>query len=121
MLDFNEGQNTLGLRHVQLRPHCLLRDRTPIVASTTAGYGLASFLLGDASSGNVIAINPISTQGLYYAAYVQDDWKVTSRLTINMGLRWDVEIGDREKYNRLAYFNPTAPILWAPPAGLPNL
>jgi hypothetical protein len=66
-------------------------------------------------------INNISTRGLYYALYAQDDWKVTGRLTLNLGIRWDVGIGDREKYNRLAYFDPNTANPLGPAAGLPNL
>jgi len=120
VLDFNEGQNSSASGTFSFG-RTFTQGPNPIIASTTSGYGLASFLLGAASSGNVMAINPISTQGLYYAAYVQDDWKVTSRLTLNMGLRWDVGIGDREKYNRLAFFNPGAANPLGPAAGLPNL
>ena len=120
VLDFNEGQNSSASGTYSFG-RTFTQGPNPIVASSTAGYGLASFLLGDASSGNVQEIQPISTQGLYYAAYVQDDWKVTSKLTINMGLRWDVGIGDKEKYNRIAYFNNTALNPLGPAAGLPNL
>ncbi|MCU1258395.1 MAG: Cna B-type protein [Bryobacterales bacterium] len=120
VLDFNEGQNSSASGTFNFG-RSFTQGPNPIVASTTSGYGLASFLLGDASSGNVIAINPISTQGLYYAAYVQDDWKATSKLTINIGVRWDVGIGDREKYNRLAYFNNTAINPLGAAAGIPNL
>ena len=107
VIDFNEGQNanpsgTFGFtRGYTQGPNAL-------TASSTSGFGFASFLLGDPATGTVNRINNISTQGLYYGAYVQDDWRVTDRLTLNIGLRWDVQIGDREKYNRLAYFNPDA-------------
>jgi hypothetical protein len=120
VLDFNEGQNASASGTFSFG-RTFTQGPNPIVASTSSGYGLASFLLGDASSGNITAIDPISTQGLYYAAYVQDDWKVTSKLTINVGVRWDVGIGDREKYNRLAYFNNTAINPLGAAAGIPNL
>ena len=97
ILNFNEGQNSSASGTFSFERQ-FTQGPNAVQASTTSGYGFASFLLGAASSGNVNAINPISTQGLYYAAYVQDDWKVSDRLTLNIGLRWDVGIGSREKY-----------------------
>jgi hypothetical protein len=120
VLHFNEGQNSSASGTFSFG-RTFTQGPNPIVASTTAGYGLASYLLGDASSGNVTEIQPISTRGLYYAVYVQDDWKVSSKLTINIGLRWDVGLGDTEKYNRLAYFNSTAINPLGAAAGIPNL
>ncbi|MDE3168077.1 MAG: TonB-dependent receptor [Acidobacteriota bacterium] len=120
LLHFNEGQNpnasgTFGFSRL------FTQGPNPTQASTTGGYGVASMLLGDASSGSVVVINPISTQSTYYGVYFQDDWRVTSKLTLNLGVRWDVGIGDREKYNRLAYFDPYATPGFAAAAGLPNL
>ncbi|HEY3837681.1 MAG TPA: TonB-dependent receptor, partial [Bryobacteraceae bacterium] len=120
VLDFNEGQNAQASGTFSFS-RLFTQGPNPVAASATAGYGVASFLLGDASSGSITAINPISTQGLYFGAFVQDDWKVTDHLTLNIGLRWDVNVGDREKYNRLAYFNPTAINSLGKAAGLPNL
>ena len=120
VLDFNEGQNAQASGTFTFS-RLFTQGPNPVAASATAGYGVASFLLGDAASGSITAINPISTQGLYFGLFVQDDWKVTDRLTLNIGLRWDVNVGDREKYNRLAYFNPTAISSLGQAAGLPNL
>jgi Carboxypeptidase regulatory-like domain len=119
-IHFNEGQNATPSGSYTFN-RVYTQGPTPTTASTTTGYGLASFLLGAATSGSVNQLQRISTQGLYYGVYFQDDWKATDRLFLNLGVRWDVGIGDREKYNRLAYFDPNAPSPLAGPAGLPNL
>ncbi len=119
-LHFNEGQNATASGAFSFS-RLFTQGPVPTQASTTGGFGVASMLLGDTSGGSVNVINPISTQSSYYAAYVQDDWRVTQRLTINIGLRWDVGIGDREKYNRLAYFDPNAISPVGAAAGLPDL
>jgi hypothetical protein len=120
LLHFNEGQNSNASGNFSFS-RLFTQGPNPTQASTNGGNGVASLLLGDASGGSLIRINPISTQSTYYALYFQDDWRLTSRLTINLGVRWDVGIGDREKYNRLAYFDPYAASPLAAGAGLPGL
>ncbi len=51
--------------------------------------------------------------------FVQDNWRVTSRLSLNLGLRWDIETPPTDRYNRLnAGFNPLAPVTNFPVTGL---
>jgi hypothetical protein len=71
------------------------------------GDGYASFLLGYPYQGQSnYAAYPFYKQW-YIAPYLQDDWKVSNRLTINLGLRYDINAPITEKYNRLDYaFNP---------------
>ncbi|HEY3839868.1 MAG TPA: carboxypeptidase-like regulatory domain-containing protein, partial [Bryobacteraceae bacterium] len=73
----------------------------PNVASTTSGVGLASMLLGAASSGSVNTAAGVSIQNFYIAGYVQDDIRLTSKLTINIGLRYETETPYTEKRNIL--------------------
>lgn len=54
------------------------------------GDGLADFLLGTASTATIGNANGEDPVAHNYSAFVQDDWRVTSRLTLNIGLRWDV-------------------------------
>lgn len=75
----------------------------------TAGDGYASFLLGYLSGGSSnYPLFPFN-QDWYVAPYFQDDWKVTRKLTLNFGLRWDINLPPTEKYNRMNRgFNPNA-------------
>jgi hypothetical protein len=78
-------------------------------ASQTQGSGFASFLLGIPASGNVEHTFAIASASEYYGLYLQDDWKLSRRLTLNIGLRYDVDVPRTERYNRLSYFDIDAP------------
>jgi hypothetical protein len=74
-----------------------------------SGNSIASFLLGTPSSGsssyNLLGVYKYA----YYAPWVQDDWRITSRLTLNLGLRWDFNLPPTERYNRMNRgFDPSA-------------
>jgi len=72
-----------------------------------AGFPYASLLLGDVSS--VTLAQPAETRGGrgFYAWYAQDTWKVTRKLTLDYGLRWDLMTYPREQYGRSPDFSPT--------------
>ena len=60
-------------------------------ASSTAGNSVASLLLGYPASGNS-PINPhFNYRNNYVGVFLQDDWRVTPKLTLNAGIRWDYE------------------------------
>ncbi len=90
-------------------------------ASNIAGDGLASMLLG-LGNGNLTRGNKSqTTKNPYYGFYFADDWKLTSRLTLNLGLRYDLELPRVELYDRMTKFDPNMTSPLAGPAGLPNL
>ncbi|MBS1829755.1 MAG: carboxypeptidase regulatory-like domain-containing protein [Acidobacteria bacterium] len=77
--------------------------------STTQGNGFASFLLGQLASGTISHTFAAATASDYWGFYIQDDWKVNSKLTLNIGLRWDVDLPRTERFNRLSYWDIDAP------------
>ena len=78
-------------------------------ADPLSGSAIASFLLGAPASGNVDANAFPIYMFKYYAPWIQDDWKLTRKLTINLGLRWDLNGPPVERFNRANYgFDPTA-------------
>ncbi len=79
----------------------------PLVASATSGYSVASLLLGTPSTANTTLRIDSSASLRYYAGFVQDDWKVSSRLTLNLGMRWDYEGPITDRYNVLSNFDPS--------------
>ncbi len=73
------------------------------------GNGIASMLLGWGSGGEY-HIDPWSASASqYYGWYAQDDWKLTRKLTINLGLRYDLDVPRTERYNQLSWFDFGAP------------
>lgn len=83
-------------------------QRVPVETIPQTGDSIAALLLGHPASGRLgIAPQP-AVQSKYYALFVQDDWKVSDRLTLNLGLRWELETGNTERFNRLLNFDPRA-------------
>ena len=77
-------------------------------AGATSGWALATFLLGYPTSGTYTSPTSIAIQYHYIAGYIQDDWRVTNKLTLNIGLRYDLETPYTERYNHVSSFDPTA-------------
>src|SRR5262249_35538995 len=78
----------------------------PNTASSNAGYGLATFLLGDPTAGQATRYAPVTEISKFFAPFVQDDWKATPRLTLNLGFRWEFQAATTDRFNALSNFNP---------------
>ena len=75
---------------------------------SAGGNGFATFLLGDAYSANIQVSDKIPSRASYGALFLQDDWRVTDRLTINAGIRYDVELPRKVIGNKQNSFDPLA-------------
>jgi len=96
-------------------------QQNPVSAVSTQGFGLASLLLG-LGSGSQANAPAMALSSSYWAGYVQDDYHVSRRLTLNIGLRYEVDIPKTERYNRMSYWDATAPSPIANEvSGFPNL
>jgi hypothetical protein len=71
-----------------------------------SGFGLADFLLGKPISSRLDVSKFFNLQRFYFSWYVQDNWRVNSKLSINMGLRNDSITAWKERHNRMAGFVP---------------
>ncbi len=70
------------------------------------GSSFASYLLGVPDSANIASLTEEHLRNVDLSPYVQDDIKFTPRLTVNLGLRWDVQVPFTENNNQIVFLNP---------------
>jgi hypothetical protein len=92
---------------------------TAAVDSSVTGNAIASLLLGTGSGGSAPTRIAQAVNQMYYAAYVQDTWRVNRRLTLNYGLRYEVQKPRTERFDRANYFDFNAPNPLGQRVGLP--
>ncbi|MBV8829006.1 MAG: TonB-dependent receptor [Acidobacteriaceae bacterium] len=72
------------------------------------GFGLgAGAAFGNQTTGNVVISQPVAGKETYRGLYFGDNWHASSKLTLNLGLRYELQGPWSERYNRLTYFDPS--------------
>ena len=119
-VDFRKDQFTNASLGSESGAFNFSQYETAVTANDTqTGDSYASFLLGqiDNASASVQSRTPRIGQE-YYAAFVEDDLKLTKTLLVNLGLRWDVDEPRNEAHGNFSNFSPTLPNAGA--GGLPG-
>ncbi|MCL5744177.1 MAG: TonB-dependent receptor [Acidobacteria bacterium] len=98
--DYQLNPLSFGLPSGQLSFPASWTQANPLQADAVSGDQIASQLLGWGGGQFAIPISP-SYSYKYWVLYFQDDWKVTRKLSLNLGLRWDYESPPVERYNRM--------------------
>jgi hypothetical protein len=86
-----------------------LETSVPGATSATSGSSFASFLLGAADSGNTETIRFVAQTFDYHGFYAQDDWRISRKLTMNIGLRYEFTTPPVEDNDHYSDFTPTKP------------
>jgi hypothetical protein len=79
---------------------------TGLVGNTATGNGLATMLLGFTTSFSEQLTQELDRRSWYLAGFVQDDWTVSERLTLNYGVRWETDTPIWDVNNRMNDFDP---------------
>jgi hypothetical protein len=73
------------------------------------GYGLGQgAAFGNQTTGSLVISGPISGKQTYRAFFFGDTWHVTPKLTLNLGVRYELQGPWSERFDKMTYFNPTA-------------
>ncbi|MEO7143605.1 MAG: TonB-dependent receptor [Bryobacteraceae bacterium] len=107
-----ESQRANGFGQQNISGHAgfnFLETGVPAATGFTSGSSFASFLLGAADSGNTETVRFVGQTFDYHGFYAQDDWHITRRLTMNLGLRYEFTQPPVESKDQYTDFTPTLP------------
>ncbi len=104
VVNWNEiSPDSQAAGYFTFRPTFTVSDPFVAAASRVSGTSMAELLMGIPISGSISGPAPYALRSYYAATYLQDDWKVTRKLTLNLGLRWEVETPYTERFNQLSW------------------
>ncbi len=81
----------------------IMTEQDPFEVGATPGSGMAALLLGYPESGQINVKYSVANKSKETSFYIQDDWKVTPRLTVNLGLRYEWSTPYNERYDRIQF------------------
>ena len=109
VVKFNSAQNSTADGNYSFAKS-FTQGPDPLSNVATSGFGYATFLLGTLTGGNHNAGELRSALAQrYIGGYFQDDFKVNSRLNLNLGIRYDYESPRTERHDQLANFDYSSP------------
>jgi hypothetical protein len=97
------------LRFNTLNSFSFTQQLTGLPGNVNTGNGWASMLLGNVNSATATGGQAYRNIAIQFGLFAQDQWRVTRKLTVNYGLRWDLGIPPFESHDRIASFDPTVP------------
>lgn len=106
----NQTANGVGQQDISGRADFnFLGTSVPGATAFTSGSSFASFLLGDAHLGRTETPREVAQNYPYFGFYAQDDWRITRKLVLNLGIRYDFTLPPTNKKDEYSDFNPTRP------------
>ena len=104
--NFYQSQGHFGFDRAQTGQPYLF---TTTVGGGSIGFPYASFLLGLPQNATVTAPRTLQWRKKAWSLYLQDDWKITRKLTLGMGLRWDLAGQGHEQHWRTSQIGVSTP------------